>query len=125
MSKHAEGSTLNPLTLPSNVYDGVKNTALVILPAIGAFYFTVAQIWGLPAAEEVLGTIVSLETFLGALVGVNKILYKNSERSYDGVVQMIPTVDGTAYQAHWKEPIGELAEAKDTLTLKVASTPSQ
>lgn len=119
MAKHIEGATLNPLNLSAPVYDGIKNIALVVLPGLGTLYFALASIWGLPAAEQVLGTIAAIDTFLGLLVGVNKAIYKNSERAFDGVIRTTETDEGRKLQALWKEPVGELAEKKDVLTLRV------
>lgn len=64
--------------LSNSVYDGLKFIALVMLPALGTLYFALAQIWGLPAADEVVGTIVSVDTFLGLLLGVSGKSYKEA-----------------------------------------------
>lgn len=71
--------------LPSGaVYDKLKLTAQLLLPAIGALYFALAQIWGLPAAGEVNGTIAVLNTFVGTAVVWLKSLYTASGNQYDG-----------------------------------------
>lgn len=57
--------------LPDKFYDAMKFVALVLLPAIGALYFGLAQIWGLPKAEEVVGTITVIDTFLGVVLGIS------------------------------------------------------
>lgn len=54
--------------MTSKAYDAIKFTALVILPGLGALYFGVAQVWGLPYAEQVVGTITLLDTFVGLVV---------------------------------------------------------
>lgn len=61
--------------MKNNTYDKLKNMALVILPAIGALYFGVAAIWGLPKAEEVVGTIAVLTTFVGVVVKAAQVSY--------------------------------------------------
>lgn len=53
------------------LYDKLKFLAQIALPALGTLYFTLAGIWGLPAAEEVVGTIVALDAFLGILLGIS------------------------------------------------------
>lgn len=50
------------------MYDYLKFLALVVLPAAGALYFTVGQIWAFPAVEQVVGTITAVDTFLGLLI---------------------------------------------------------
>ena len=59
------------MVLDNKVYDILKWIALIVLPAIGALYFGLAKIWGLPYGEEIVGTITVIDTFLGALLGVS------------------------------------------------------
>ena len=51
--------------LTDKQYDILKWIAMIVLPAIGAFYFTLANIWGLPYAEQIVGTITAVDTLLG------------------------------------------------------------
>lgn len=74
-SHHAKTKT--PL-LGDRAYKAVKASAALILPAIGTLYFTVAQIWGLPNAEEVVGTIAAVNTFVGVVLGISTRSYNNS-----------------------------------------------
>jgi hypothetical protein len=66
----------------SRLYDVLKWLALIGLPALGTLYFALAGIWGLPAAEQVVGTIVSVDTFLGVVLGISTSNY-SSERIGD------------------------------------------
>lgn len=52
----------------SKVYDKLKWVALVLLPALGGLYFALGAIWNFPAAEQVVGTVTVLDTFLGLLI---------------------------------------------------------
>lgn len=61
--------------MSNKVYDILKWIALIVLPALGTLYFAVAQIWGLPYGEEVVGTITAIDAFLGALLGVSNATY--------------------------------------------------
>lgn len=61
----------------SKVYDIVKWLCGVALPALGAFYFALASIWGLPYAEQIVGTIAALTAFGDALLGISSIQYHN------------------------------------------------
>lgn len=56
-------------------YDVMKWIAQVVLPALGSLYFALSQIWGLPNAEQVVGTIVVVDTFLGILLGYSSSQY--------------------------------------------------
>lgn len=65
--------------LKDSVYDILKFVAQVILPALGTLYFALAQIWGLPYGEQIVGTITAVDTFLGALLGISTIQYKKQK----------------------------------------------
>lgn len=82
-SSHAKAKT--PL-LGDTTYTAVKHTAALVLPAIGTLYFALAQIWKLPNAEEVLGTIAAVNAFLGVVLGVSAKSYNNSDTKYAGDV---------------------------------------
>lgn len=55
----------------SKVYDILKFIAQIGLPALGTLYFALAAIWGIPAPEKVIGTIMSLDAFLGVCLGIS------------------------------------------------------
>lgn len=74
------------LTINNKLFDALKWITLVLLPAIGALYFGIAEIWGLRYAEQVLGTILVVELFFGALLGVSNHSYKKLEKDIDGAV---------------------------------------
>lgn len=59
----------------NKVYDILKWIAMVVLPAIGTLYFTLAGIWEFPYGEQVVGTITAIDTFLGIILGVSANTY--------------------------------------------------
>ena len=67
--------------MSNKMYDVLKWIAMVVLPAIGTLYFALAGIWGFPFAEEIVGTITAVDTFLGVLLGITSAQYhkKNGE----------------------------------------------
>jgi hypothetical protein len=65
--------------MKNKTYDILKFVAQILLPAIGAMYFGIAAIWGLPYSEEVVGTIVVIDTFLGATLGISTEKYNKGE----------------------------------------------
>lgn len=65
--------------MSNKLYDILKWIAQIVLPALGALYFGIAQIWGLPYGEEVVGTITVLDAFLGALLGVSTAEYNRKK----------------------------------------------
>ena len=62
--------------MSDRTYNCLKWIALIFLPALGTLYFAIANIWGLPYAEEIVGTITAVDTFLGCLLGVSTSSYK-------------------------------------------------
>lgn len=58
------------------IYDCLKWISLIFLPALATLWFTVAKIWGLPYIAEITGTLVAIDTFLGALIGISNIRYQ-------------------------------------------------
>lgn len=65
--------------ISDKTYDILKWIALIVLPAIGTFYFAIAGIWGLPYAEQIVGTITAIDTLLGALLGISTAQYKKQQ----------------------------------------------
>jgi hypothetical protein len=61
--------------MTNKTYDIMKEIALVWLPALGALYFGLAGIWGLPFGEEVVGTITAVDAFLGAVLHISNKKY--------------------------------------------------
>ena len=61
--------------MSNKIYDILKLIAQLILPAVGTLYFALAGIWGLPYAEQIVGTITAVDTFLGVILGISKAQY--------------------------------------------------
>ena len=61
--------------MSNRVYDVLKWIALILLPALGTLYFTLAGVWHFPFAEEIVGTISAVDTFLGVVLGISTINY--------------------------------------------------
>ena len=80
--------------LGNKAYDALKWIALILIPALATLYFTIAGIWGLPKANEVVGTLTALDTFLGLLLQLATKSYNNSSAQYDGSVALVPNADG-------------------------------
>jgi len=82
--------------LSNRSYDALKKSTTVILPAIGALYFALAQIWQLPKPEEVVGSIAAVNVFLGVLMGVSTKSYNKSDtKKYAGVIEVSSPPDGS------------------------------
>lgn len=70
----------------NKMYDILKWIAQILLPALGALYFALASIWGLPYAEQIVGTITAVDAFLGAILGISTYMY-NKKRIQDEFTQ--------------------------------------
>jgi Putative phage holin Dp-1 len=107
--------------ITGKLYNVLKFLALVIFPALGTLYFTLAQIWGLPAGEEVVGTILALDTFLGVILQISSTNYNSS--SAQGTLDIQETDEGKVFQLELEgDPEYEL-EGKDRVVFDVKKKP--
>ena len=61
--------------MSNKIFDTLRFWQTVLLPAVGTLYFALADIWGLPYAEQVVGTVTALTAFLGAFVEYKRQTY--------------------------------------------------
>ena len=109
--------------LSSDAYDIIKVITQYWLPAAGTLYFTLAQIWDLPYAEQVVGTITALVLFLGILLGYSKHYYDLSAERYDGnLVVDTSNPEKDTYKFDFKTPLEDI-EGKKEITLKIDHPP--
>jgi hypothetical protein len=93
------GHLYQRMTIKNPTYDKLKFCAQVLLPALGTLYFTVAGIWNLPAAEQIVGTIVAIDTFLGVALQLSANSYKanqadiTQDRIQGGILNITETGD--------------------------------
>jgi hypothetical protein len=108
--------------LTDTMYNRLKWVAQIGLPALGTLYFTLSKIWGLPSAEEVVGTIVAVDTFLGLLLGLSTSNYNKSEARFDGIINVTEDLANNkkVFNLELKSNPEEL-ENKDTVVFKVTS----
>ena len=67
------------MKMKNKTYDALKFIAQILLPAIGTLYFALANIWALPYAEEIVGTITAVDAFLGAILGISTANYRKDQ----------------------------------------------
>lgn len=63
------------MVINSKVYDVLKWVAMLFLPALAILVRTVFQIWGIPYGEQISATIVAVNAFLGAILGISNLGY--------------------------------------------------
>lgn len=66
------------MKMSNKLYNIIKWIAQILLPAVGTLYFGLSGIWGFPYAEQVVGTITVVDTFLGVLLGISTYNYNKS-----------------------------------------------
>ena len=78
------------MVFPDKVYTILKWVCVLFLPALATLWFTLGKIWGFPYLVEIQGTIIAIDTFIGALIGISALSYNkkmgdmkngNSEKS--------------------------------------------
>lgn len=65
--------------LPDKVYNVLKWVCMILLPAIATLWFALGKIWGFPYLAEIEATIIAIDTFLGALIGISTLQYSKLE----------------------------------------------
>ena len=61
--------------IPKKLYDTMKYLVLFFLPALALLVMALAGTWGFEYGEQVSATIVAVQVFLGALVGIDSLSY--------------------------------------------------
>ena len=67
------------MKMSNKLYDIFKFIAQIVLPALGTLYFALAGIWGFPYGEEIVGTIVAIDTFLGGILGLSSVQHNKKK----------------------------------------------
>lgn len=106
------------LFLSDKLYNFFKFLTITLLPALGTLYFALAQIWNLPAGEEVLGTMMALQVFIGAIMGISTRQYENSGAKYVGTINIDESPEKETYSLELKDD-PEMLKEKGEATFKV------
>ena len=100
-------------------YAVLKFIAQILLPALGTLYFALAQIWHLPKAEEIVGTVVAVDTFLGVLLGISTNLYNKSGDKYSGTIEVTDSPTKQKYLLNVNGDPETVFADKDEVVFKV------
>lgn len=76
--------------MTNKTYDVLKYIAQIVLPALGTLYAALAPLWNLPYAEAIVGTIVAIDAFLGALLGLSSANYYKKGKDVLGTLAIDP-----------------------------------
>lgn len=68
------------MKLDDKWYDVLKWVAMLFLPALAVLIKTIFAVWNIPLGDEISTTIMALDAFLGAILGISTIRFnKESE----------------------------------------------
>lgn len=66
--------------MSNKLYDILKWIALVVLPALASLYIGLGQFWSIPYPEQIAGTIMLIDAFLGTILGISSVNYAKKEK---------------------------------------------
>ena len=69
--------------MTNRTYDVLKFIAQVVLPSLGTLYAALGLIWRLPYTDEIPKTLLAIDAFLGALLGISSARYNASIDHYE------------------------------------------
>lgn len=105
--------------LSDKLYNGAKKLVQVILPAVGALYFSLSDIWDLPRALEVVGTISCITTFLGVCLGISNKTYQALGGGDVGTLLIEEDEDGKKTYSLDLSTVPEFIDTKTEVVFKV------
>lgn len=76
------------MAFSNKVYDKLKFLAQIVLPALGTLYATVSGLMKWPNTEEVVGTIMAVDFFLGTILGLSTSKAEKTGALYDGTIRV-------------------------------------
>lgn len=72
------------MKISSSTYDKLKFVALIVLPALAAFYLGFGNLWEFPETEKVATSIMLVDGLLGALLQIDNARFKKDPQRLDG-----------------------------------------
>lgn len=74
---------MGEIKLSNKTYDVLKEVITIWLPAIGAFYYKLADIWGMPYGEQVVATISAFVACVGVILHISTVNYNKAQAEAD------------------------------------------
>lgn len=109
--------------LTDKSYSISKNLVQLWIPATSSLYFGLAKIWGLPYAEQIVGTLAVLATFLGLILHVSGSAYDASGAAYNG--QVVVNKDAQGNIGYSLELDGDPADIQNMSSVAFRVTPGE
>lgn len=82
--------------ITGKLYDYLKWLAQILLPAFGTLYVALAALWDLPKPQEVAGTVLAIDFFLGTMLGISQVNF--SKASTTGEMLVTETDNKLSYR---------------------------
>lgn len=101
------------------LYHRLQFVAQILLPVVGTLYFALAEFWGLPAAEQVVGTIVSVDALLGMLLHISTSRYQSASNGTVGGDIIVKELDDKKIFSLELNDDPELLETRDEVTFRI------
>lgn len=111
------------INLSDNTYDKLKHIAQYVLPGLGTLYFALAEIWGFPYGEEVLGTIAAINIFLASVLGISAYQYDQAGNNLSGTLYLNEMEDASFDSFIKFDKSEEEIAGKSTIELRVQDVP--
>lgn len=121
MSESSQAPSSTPV-LSNGLYNKLKHTAAIVMPAVAALYIALSNLWHWPHAEEVAGTIAAVNTALGGLLAISTAQYNNSDAKYAGVIKAHDDGEKVVAQLVVNDPDPASILKMDEATFKVSDT---
>lgn len=107
------------MKISNGTYNVLKNLAQIWLPAAGTLYAGLAVIWGLPAVEQVTGTVLTVDTFLGVVLGISSATYAKSPDRFDGTFEWVQNAENEGSSLKLTSVDPQALHTQDSLTFKL------
>lgn len=90
--------------MSDKLYNLLKWVAQYLLPGGATLYFAIAPIWGLPYTEQIVGTLVALNVFIGGLLGLSTVQYMKATQQNSAMMTATVPVPPTTEPMPWTLP---------------------
>lgn len=66
--------------LNERLYQILKWTVILLIPATSVLYASLGKIWGFPYIEQITGTLMATQVFLGTIFGISCATYTPEDK---------------------------------------------
>jgi hypothetical protein len=107
------------MVFSNKVYDKLKFVAQILLPALGTLYATVSGLNHWPNTEEVVGTIMAVDFFLGTILGLSTTQFNKNDPRNVGTLEVDNSSDVPKLTFNIETEDHASFADKDAVTFKV------